>query len=67
MTSLQLSSVSQESEFLTILTKAFFSLGLGASISASRRKFPNKKDSIKESLWDQGRNAFAVETKRTSA
>ena len=34
--------------------EAFFSLGLGASISASRRKFPNKKDSIKESLWDQG-------------
>ena len=30
------------------------------SISASRRKFPNKKDSIKGSLWDQGKRARAV-------
>ena len=32
-----------------------------ATISASRRKFPNKKESIKESLWDRGRvNAVVV-------
>ena len=40
--------------------EAFFSLGLGASFSASRRKFPNKKDSIKESLWDQGTSAVFI-------
>ena len=44
--------------------EVFFSLGLGASISASRRKLPNKKDRIKESLWDQGTKMAAwVENK----
>ena len=49
--------------------EAFFSLGLGASFSASRRKFPNKKDSIKESLWDQGKigHERAAEIEPTSS
>ena len=38
----------------TSSVNCFYWHEVGASISASRRKFPNKKDSIKGSLWDQG-------------
>ena len=51
--------------FSTILTRGFlFSRARRFDQrSASRRKFPNKKDSIKESLWDQG--TFLVEKMKT--
>ena len=42
--------------FSTIVTRDFLFSRFGASISASRRKFPNQKKIIlKESLWDQGK------------
>ena len=47
--------------FSTILTRGFLFSRLGASISASHRKFPNKKKVIlKENLWDQGVRITAV-------
>ena len=47
--------------FSTILTRGFLFSRLGASISASHRKFPNKKKVIlKENLWDQGMRITAV-------
>ena len=49
---------SMKKRFSTILTRGFLFSRLGASISASRRKFPNKKNIIlKESLWDQGKGS----------
>ena len=46
---------SMKVRFSTILTRGFLLSRLGTSISASCRKFPDKKKIIwKESLWDQG-------------
>ena len=54
--------------FSTALTRDFFFSRLGASISASRLKFPNKKKIIlKESLWDQGRLYYVTVRKAEQA
>ena len=49
--------------FSTILTRGFLFSRLGASISASHRKFPNKKKTeviLEENLWDQGMRITVV-------